>query len=130
MARIVIIEDNDNNLALMSYLLTAFGHTVECYRDGQSGLAAVQANPPDLVLCDIQLPVLSGHDVARTLRGDAKWRALPLVAVTALAMRGDRERVMASGFTGYIEKPIRPELLAAEVEAFLKAAAPVSGAAP
>lgn len=121
MARIVIIEDNAANLGLMSYLLEARGHRLTCRRDGLSGLDEVQREPPDLVLCDIQLPRLSGYEIARRLRADAVLCALPLVAVTALAMRGDRERALAVGFDGYIEKPIAPEAFGAQVEAFLPA---------
>jgi len=121
MARILIIEDNAANLSLMSYLLTAHGHAVEGARDGLSGLYAARFNPPDLVLCDIQLPRLSGYELARTLRAEPALRELPLVAVTALAMRGDREQALAAGFSGYIEKPVQPETFAAEVEAFLPA---------
>lgn len=119
MARILIIEDNAANVALMSYLLTAVGHRIEVCRDGQAGLEAVQRQPPALVLCDIQLPKVSGYEVARALRADPAYRTLPLVAVTALAMRGDSERILAGGFDGYIAKPIQPETLAAQVEAFL-----------
>lgn len=119
MARILIIEDNAANVALMSYLLTAAGHRPEVCRDGQAGLDAVRRQPPDLVLCDIQLPKVSGYEVARSLRADPAYRTLPLVAVTALAMRGDSERILAGGFDGYIAKPIQPESLAAQVEAFL-----------
>lgn len=119
MARILIIEDNAPNLNLMSYLLTASGHTVEGYRDGQSGLDAVRRQSPDLVLCDIQLPKLSGYQIAQALRADANLRTLPLAAVTALAMRGDRARGLAAGFDHYIEKPIEAETFVALVESFL-----------
>jgi len=119
MARILIIEDNATNLNLMSYLLGASGHAIEGARDGQSGLQAARSNPPDLVLCDIQLPRISGYEIARTLRAEPGLRGLPLVAVTAMAMRGDREQGLAAGFDGYIEKPLQPETFAADVEGFL-----------
>lgn len=121
MALILIIEDNAANLSLMSYLLTAAGHRLEAHRDGQAGLDAVLRQAPDLVLCDIQLPKLSGHHVARAIRADPALRELPLVAVTALAMRGDREQALAAGFNGYIEKPIEPETFSIMVESFLPA---------
>lgn len=122
MARILVIEDNAANLGLISYLLTAFGHTVESCRDGQSGLDAARSRPYDLVLCDIQLPKLSGYEIARALRADPAFRELPLIAVTALAMRGDREQVLAAGFKGYIEKPVEPESFVTRVESFLPVA--------
>lgn len=119
MARILIIEDNAPNLNLMSYLLTASGHSVEGCRDGQSGLDAMRRQPPDIVLCDIELPKLSGYQIAQAVRADAGLHALPLVAVTALAMRGDRARGLAGGFDEYIEKPIEAETFVALVESFL-----------
>ena len=119
MARILAIDDNAASLELMRYLLTAAGHSVECCCDGQSGLEAVRRRVPDLVVCDIQLPMVSGYDIARTLRADPAYRGLPLVAVTAQAMRGDRDRVLAADFDGYIAKPIEPETFAAQVESFL-----------
>jgi two-component system, cell cycle response regulator len=119
MARILIIEDNATNLGLMSYLLIAHGHAVEGCRDGQSGLEALRRRRPDLALCDVQLPRMSGLDIARALRADPELRDLPLVAVTAMAMRGDREEVLAAGFSGYIEKPILPERFALDVDAHL-----------
>lgn len=121
MARILIIEDNAPNLNLMSYLLTTFGHAVEGARDGLSGLHAVRRSDPkfDLVLCDIQLPRLSGYQIAEALRAEALFRELPLVAVSALAMPGDREKGLAAGFNGYMEKPIQPESFVALVESFL-----------
>lgn len=121
MARILIIEDNASNVALMSYLLSAVGHRPEVSRDGQSGLDAARCQPPDLVLCDIQLPKLSGYQVAQALRADPALRSVPLVAVTALAMRGDSDKILAAGFDGYIAKPIQPEKLAEQVEAYLPA---------
>jgi CheY-like chemotaxis protein len=119
MARVLIIEDNAPNLSLMSYLLTVSGHSVEGCRDGQSGLDAMRRRPPDIVLCDIQLPKLSGYQVAQAVRADAGLRTLPLVAVSALAMRGDRARGLVSGFDDYIEKPIEAETFVALVESFL-----------
>lgn len=119
MAHILIIEDNAANLGLMSYLLSAAGHRLEGCRDGQSGLDAVRHRAPDLVLCDIELPKVTGHEIARAVRADPALRELPLVAVTAAALRGGREQALASGFTGYIEKPIKPETFSAQVEAYL-----------
>lgn len=119
MARVLIVEDNAANLALMGYLVTALGHTVEGCRDGRSGLEAARRQPPDLVLCDIQLPVMSGHELAQALRADPAFRELPMVAVTALAMRGDRENALAAGFNGYLSKPIEPRTFGSQVESFL-----------
>lgn len=119
MARLLIIEDNAANLNLMSYLLTTFGHVVEGCRDGQSGLDAARRLPPDLVLCDIQLPKISGYAIAQALRAEPAFQDLPLVAVSALAMRGDSEKALSAGFSGYIEKPVEPETFVSRVESFL-----------
>lgn len=118
--RILIIEDNEANLELMSYLLRAFGHDVISACDGQDGLALVRKERPDLVLCDIQLPRLGGMEIARFIRSEPALDRIPLVAVTAFAMVGDRETVMAAGFNGYLAKPIAPETFVHQVEAFLQ----------
>jgi two-component system cell cycle response regulator len=121
-ARILIIEDNPTNMELMSYLLTAFGHTPLMAFDGESGVRQAREELPDLILCDVHLPKLDGYGVAGMLKADARLRAIPLLAVTALAMVGDRERLMQAGFDGYIGKPIEPEQFVAELEPFLPAA--------
>jgi CheY-like chemotaxis protein len=119
MARILVIEDNPTNLELMTYLLRAFGHTPLSAADGGSGLDAVQREAPDLIICDVHLPVMDGYEVARRLKIDPAVQRIPLVAVTALAMMGDRDKVLRAGFDGYISKPIAPETFVTQVEAFL-----------
>ena len=119
MARIVVIEDNADNLALMVYLLEAFGHTVVTAVDGAAGLAAVPREMPDLVLCDLHLPGIDGYEVCRRLKADPALQRIPLVAVTASAMAGDRARGLAAGFDGYIAKPIDPERFVPQIERFL-----------
>ncbi|HVR37446.1 MAG TPA: response regulator [Methylomirabilota bacterium] len=118
-ARILIIEDNPASLELMTYLLNAFGHVLFTARDGAEGLAVARREKPDLIVCDIQLPGMDGHEVAREIKAGAGSGAIPLVAVTALAMVGDRDRILAGGFDGYISKPIDPETFVTQVEAFL-----------
>jgi two-component system, cell cycle response regulator len=119
-ARILIIEDNPANLDLMIYLLKAFGHVPLTAPDGEQGLATGRREKPDMIVCDIQLPGMDGRAVARAVKADAVLRAIPLIAVTAFAMVGDRDKVLASGFDGYISKPIDPETFVAQVEAFLR----------
>jgi two-component system cell cycle response regulator len=119
-ARILIIEDNPANLDLMTYLLKAFGHDTLASRDGEHGLEIARRQRPDLIVCDVQLPGVDGYAVARQLKADAALRAVPLVAVTAFAMVGDRDKVLAAGFNGYIAKPIDPEAFVAHVESFLR----------
>src|SRR5713226_9002683 len=118
-ARILIIEDNQANLDLMSYLLKAFGHTLLTAADGEAGLDSARRERPDLIICDVQLPGTDGYGVARQLKSEAALRAIPLVAVTALAMVGDRERLLTSGFDGYLAKPIDPERFVQQVDTFL-----------
>lgn len=129
MARILIIEDNPANVELMSFLLGAYGHTPLSAADGPRGVAAARSERPDLIACDVNLPGMDGFAVLAILKGEPLLAGVPILAVTALAMAGDREKVLAAGFDGYISKPIEPESFVAELEAFL-AAAPAAGAVP
>jgi two-component system, cell cycle response regulator len=119
-ARILVVEDNEENLDLMTYLLKAFGHTVLTARDGGEGLEAARRELPDLILCDLQMPKVDGFEVIRKLRLDPRLAKHAVVAITAYAMRGDRDRVLAAGFDGYIAKPIVPEEFVGQVERFLR----------
>jgi CheY-like chemotaxis protein len=116
-ARILVVEDNPANLALMDYLLRAFGYTVFVAKDGDEGVEIADTERPDLILMDLQLPTITGFEAAKRIRANAG--AMPIVAVTAFAMVGDRERVLGEGFHGYISKPINPETFVAQIEAFL-----------
>jgi len=118
-ARILIIEDNAANLELMTYLLKAFGHAPMTAGDGEEGLTIASRERPDLIVCDIQLPGMDGYSVAAKIKADRALRGIPLIAVTAFAMVGDRDKILATGFDGYIPKPITPETFVAQVEAFL-----------
>jgi CheY-like chemotaxis protein len=118
-ARVLLIEDNKENLELMTYLLKAYGHIVFTAGNGREGVEAARRELPDLILSDLQMPIMDGYGVARIIRGDSELAKLPMIAVTAYAMRGDRERVLAAGFDGYISKPIVPEEFVSQVEAFL-----------
>lgn len=118
-ARVLVIEDDPPSLELALILLDHAGYRTLSARDGGAGLQLARMWHPDLVLCDIELPVLSGYDVARALRGDISWSPVPLVAVSAFSMCGDRQRAIEAGFDGYLPKPILPETFVREVEAFL-----------
>ncbi len=119
MARILVIEDNPANLGLMVYLLRAFGHEPLEAASGEQGLDLVRAQLPDLILCDLRLPGIDGAQIARTLQGDAGLAGIPLIAVTAQAMVGDRDRILAEGFDGYITKPIVPETFLDQLAPYL-----------
>ena len=125
-ARILIIEDNPANLDLMTYMLEAMGHETFSAGDGRAGLEAVREGRPDLIICDLQLPILSGYEVAGALKQDPVLREIPLVAVTAFAMVGDRDRILRAGFDGYVPKPIEPETFASQIEAFLAPASAIT----
>jgi two-component system, cell cycle response regulator len=119
-ATILVIEDNATNLELMSYVLKAFGHTALSARDGEEGIELAYRQLPDLIVCDVQLPKKDGYAIARELKSDQSLRNIPLVAVTALAMVGDRDKVLSAGFDGYIPKPIEPDTFVGLIDAFLR----------
>jgi len=118
-ASILVVEDNPQNLKLMVYLLESFGHTVESALDGLSGLDAAMRGNHDLVLSDILMPGIDGYELARRFKAEERLKSIPLIAVTALAMVGDRDRVLSAGFDGYLSKPIDPSKFVVEVDAFL-----------
>lgn len=120
---VLLIEDNAQNRYLATYLLERRGFVVVQAIDGPRGIELARANPPDLILLDIQLPTMNGYDVAKALRQIDSLQRTPIVAVTSYAMVGDREAALASGCDGYIEKPIDPETFVAELEPFLAASA-------
>jgi two-component system cell cycle response regulator DivK len=113
---ILLIEDNAQNRYLATFLLEKNGYQVVTATDSFQGIELAQACAPSLILLDIQLPVLDGYGVARALRSIEALRATPIVAVTSYAMVGDREKSLAAGCTGYIEKPIDPDTFVAEIK--------------
>ena len=117
---ILLIEDNEQNRYLATFLLEKSGYQVISAPDGQEGIAAAKKFLPDLILLDIQLPQMDGHAVARALRKIQSLDNTPIVAVTSYAMVGDREKCLAAGCNGYVEKPINPETFVAEIESFFK----------
>ena len=106
MARILVIEDNADNMFLTAMLLESAGHTVLRAIDAEAGLTLARAESPDLILMDIQLPGMDGLAATAILKQDPSTRAVPVLALTALAMKGDEERIRAAGCDGYIAKPI------------------------
>lgn len=126
-ARILIVEDDLSTCELMAFLLEEAGHAVTSADDGDAGLRLALDSRPDLVLCDLRLPSMDGYAVARALRLDPGCARIPLLAVSALILDGDRARVLAAGFDGYLCKPIEPASFVAEVEAFLPASRSVPG---
>lgn len=117
---VLIIEDNEQNLYLVTYLMERSGFEIVAARSGPEGIAAANQARPDLILLDIQLPKMDGYTVARELRRNPSLTNVPMIAVTSYAMVGDRERALESGCNGYIEKPINPDTFRNEVEQYLK----------
>ena len=118
--KILVIEDNEQNMYLVRYILQANGYEVLEAITGIDGIKIAIENHPDLILLDIQLPVMDGYAVARELRKQQDIVDTPIVAVTSYAMPGDKENVLAAGCTGYIEKPINPDTFMSQVKQFLE----------
>jgi CheY-like chemotaxis protein len=119
-ARILIIEDNPANLELVRYLLEAHGYSALTAQDGGEGIRTAREENPDLVLCDLQMPVLDGYEVLSEIRNDPTLRDTPVVAVTAFSMPGDSATGIAAGFDGYIAKPIDPASFVQQIETYLR----------
>jgi len=117
--RILIIEDNPANMELMSYLLLRFGYEVDMAANGKQGLEKASFRPPDLVICDLEMPEMNGFEAGTKIKTVLGCEAIPLVAVTAFAMVGDRDKVLTAGFNGYLSKPIFLETFVAQIESFL-----------
>jgi len=120
MARVLVIEDNASNMTLATFLLESAGHTVLGASDAEAGLVIARSDHPDLILMDIQLPDMDGLEATALLKGDASTRAIPVIALTALAMKGDEERIRAAGCDGYIAKPLSYREFLATVAAQLE----------
>lgn len=116
---VLLIEDNEQNRYLITFLLERHGYHVVSAIDGLRGIDEAREQLPDIILLDIQLPAMDGYAVAQALRGIDSLKKTPIVAVTSYAMVGDRERCLAAGCNGYIEKPINPDTFVTEIEYFL-----------
>jgi two-component system cell cycle response regulator DivK len=106
MATVLVVEDNAANMVLAVFLLESAGHTVFSATDAEAGLTLAREAHPDLILMDIQLPGMDGLEATQLLKADIATRAIPVIALTALAMKGDEERIRAAGCDGYIAKPL------------------------
>lgn len=117
--RILVVEDNSLNLKLVRDVLEHAGYEVVEARSGEEGVRLAAERPPDLVLMDLQLPGIDGTEALHRLRRNPPSRDIPVVAVTAFAMKEDRERAVLAGFDGYVQKPISVRSLPGQVEAFI-----------
>jgi two-component system cell cycle response regulator DivK len=122
MPRILIVEDNAANMKLATFILESAGHTVLAATDAEAGLTLARSEHPDLILMDIQLPGMDGLEATGLLKQDIVTRGIPVIALTALAMKGDEERILAAGCNGYIAKPLSYRDFLATITAQLGAA--------
>lgn len=118
-ARILIIEDDPASLELAIYLLGRAGYDTIPAANGLDGSRHALSALADLVLCDLQLPLMNGYEVLRSIRNDARAQDLCVIALTAFSMQGDRDKALAAGFNGYMSKPIAPETFVRDVESYL-----------
>ncbi|MFB3827219.1 MAG: response regulator [Bryobacteraceae bacterium] len=119
MKKILVVDDNPVSRELLCELLGAPGREIAEAADGQEALQRIAADPPDLVLLDINMPVLDGYEVVARLRAEPRYAGLRVVALTAFAMRGDRQRALQSGFDGYITKPVDGATLRRQIRELL-----------
>ncbi len=120
MAKVLVVEDNPTNMRLAVFLLRSVGHVVFSANDAEAGLTLAREQQPNLILMDIQLPGMDGLAATVALKADAATRSIPVIALTALAMKGDEERIRAAGCDGYIAKPMRYQEFLATVAAQLE----------
>ena len=121
MSKILLVEDNEMNRDMLSRRLARRGYEVALAVDGEAGVAAAKSQAPDLILMDISLPVIDGLEATRRLKTDPATRAIPVIGLTAHAMAGDREKVMAAGCDDYDTKPVDLPRLLQKIEALLTA---------
>jgi len=119
MARILLVEDNEMNRDMLSRRLVRRGYTVPIAVDGQQGLEMAATEKPDLILLDMSLPIIDGWEVAKRLKSDDNLKAIPVIALTAHAMSGDRERALGAGCDDYDTKPVELPRLLEKIEALL-----------
>jgi len=119
MKKILVVEDSATNIYLIDYALSHAGYEIIKAETGEAGVELALKERPDLILMDILLPGIDGLEATRRIRRSEAGKDIPIVALTANAMTGDRERALAAGCTGYLEKPVNPDTIIQEIEAFL-----------
>ena len=119
MANVLVVDDTEEALDLLGYLLRARGHVAMLARNGEEAVAAVLGSPPDLILMDLHMPVMDGYEALAAIRDSDEAGACPILALTAFGEVGEREKAVAAGFDGFFSKPIAPETFMDQLEAFL-----------
>ncbi len=120
MTKALVIEDNEKNRYLISFILKGNGYEVIEAITGEEGVEMAIREHPDLVLMDIQLPGIDGYEATRRIRTSPAGEKIPVIALTSYAMAGDRERALAAGCTGYVEKPINPDTIIDEIQKYIR----------
>ena len=116
---VLLVEDNEDNRIVYSTILRHFGYTVTEALNGEQGIEKARADAPDLILMDISIPVIDGWEATQVLKHDPRTREIPIIALTAHALRSDRQRALEVGCDGYLAKPCEPRVVVAEVQRFL-----------
>ena len=119
MARILVVEDNADNMTLITDVLHSLDYTVLSAKDGEEGVKAAQAEKPDLILMDLSLPRMDGWTATRTIKSEPALAKIPIIALTAHAMTGDRERALEAGCSDYVSKPINLRDLMSKLRQYL-----------
>lgn len=118
-SKVMVIEDNEQNMYMITYLLESYSYKVIQSFNGIDGIKKAKVEKPDIILLDIHLPEMDGYNIAREIKKNEELKNIPIIAVTAYAMMGDKEKAMDAGAIGYIEKPIDPDTFIPQIEAFL-----------
>jgi two-component system, cell cycle response regulator DivK len=116
MSRALIIEDDDNNMELISFILEANGYELIKAETGNEGYESALKNKPDFIVLDIQLPDIDGFEVLKKIRTNTETQDIPVIAMTSYAMAGGREKMLAAGCNGYVEKPIDPDQVVSQIK--------------
>ena len=116
----LVIEDNDNNMELITFILDKAGYDIQRAYTGREGVKSAIQLQPDFIILDIQLPDIEGTEVLKEIRKHREADHIPIIAMTSYAMAGDREKLLASGCNGYIEKPINPDRVVEQIQAVLR----------
>ena len=119
MKRILLVEDTEDNRVIIRDLVSSAGYELIEAADGAQGLAMAEKEKPDLILMDIQLPIMDGYEVTRRIKANPALKNIPVIAVTSYALSGDEEKVKAAGCDGYVAKPFSPRLLLKTIREFL-----------
>ena len=119
--RILVVEDQADNLQILRDLLTSAGYEMIEAQDGEEGVRAAGAHRPDLILMDIQLPILDGYEATRRIKADPALRAIPIIVITSYALGGDENKARAAGCDDYVPKPYSPRVLLAKIREYLPA---------